>query len=224
MPEVVVTSGPIGSTSVSTRGVLWVSLAGLTALVLTACANLGNGDSGLASGGEIFAERIAAGIEEATASGASPNQLALLDSARTEGEVTLEMARAARRAYVECAAATGVEVAFEEKVRPDGWVSWLTMIDGSTTADSLQIARDCEKREAFWVTLLYSTQPTTVQATADYLEQQAPVLRACLEEAGFRPKPEADGMALAILSTQGSDPVMQEAGAVCRNRIGVDGF
>lgn len=198
---------------------------GVAALLLVACgqSNDGSGTDPAQDGG-LFDERIGAEIEDATANGASADQLALLERARGEGEVTIETARQARRAYAECATAAGVEVTFDETTRPDGWVSWVTIVDGSGAANTEQIARDCERREALWVIVLYSTQPATEQATADYLDQQAPVLRSCLEEAGFQPEPDATGMELAILTTRADDPVMREAGVMCLQQIGIDGF
>jgi hypothetical protein len=173
---------------------------------------------------ETFGERITTEIEDASAGGGSADQLALLDRARDEGEVTVEIARQARRAYAECADAAGVEVTFEEATRPDGWISVVTRVDGSGQADAEQIARECERREALWVTRLYDTQPVAVQATSDYLDQQAPVLRSCMEAAGFHTEPGATGTELAILTTRTDDPAMREAGSTCLRGIGVDGF
>lgn len=205
------------------RAVLACSV-GAAALVLVACGQSGNTVSESAPGGQAFADRIGKEIEGAKANGASANQLALLERARADGEVTIEMARQARRAYAECAAAAGVPVTFEERTRPDGWVSWLTMVEGATNPDALQIARDCEAREAVSVLTLYTTQPSATKASGEYLDQQAPVLRACLEAAGFQPEPDANGLELAILSTRADNEVMQEAGAMCLHEIGVDGF
>ena len=88
---------------------------GVAALLLVACgqSNDGSGTEPAQDGG-LFDERIGAEIEDATANGASADQLALLERARGEGEVTIETARQARRAYAECATAAGVEVTFDE--------------------------------------------------------------------------------------------------------------
>lgn len=216
--------GPTMSVAVQARRALTAVSLGVAALLLAAC-NQSGGTSGAApeqSG--PFDERITADIEDASANGASADQLALLDRARDEGLATVEIARQARRAYAECAAAAGVEVTFSETTRPDGWVSWVTRVDGSGEANAEQIALACERKEAEWVTRLYSMQPAAEQATTDYLDQQAPVLRSCLEGAGFQPEPKATGMELAILSTRTDDPTMRDAGVQCLQQIGVSGF
>lgn len=192
----------------------------IAALLFSACGRSGSE----VAEDRLFAERLAAAVEEASTSGAGEDQLALLHRAGDEGVVTVEMARQARRAFAECAAKAGVQVSFRETTRPDGWVTWVTMVDGAGASDAERIAADCERREALWVTALYSTQPSAAQATADYLDQQASVLRACLEEAGFKPDPDATGMELAILSSRTDDQLMREAGALCLHAIGVDGF
>lgn len=192
----------------------------IAALLFSACGRSG----GEGAEGGLFAERLAAAVEEAGSSGAGEDQLALLERAGDKGVVTFEMARQARRAFTECAAEAGVEVSFRETTRPDGWVTWVTMVDGAGAAGTERIAADCERRESLWVTALYSTQPSAVQATADYLDQQASVLRSCLEDAGFKPDPDATGTELAILSSRTDDQLMREAWALCLHAIGVDGF
>lgn len=163
-------------------------------------------------------------LEEASLNGASAAQIELLESARDVGQVTVEATRQARRAFASCAADAGVRVSFTERTRPDGWVSTVTRVEGAgSSSDPSQVANGCERAEALWVTMLYDTQPSAVQATSDYLDGQGAVLRECLEKAGFRPE-DATGAELAILSTRTEDPSMREAGAKCLMDLGVDGF
>lgn len=172
----------------------------------------------------VFDERITAEIEDASANGASPGQIALLKEAKKAGEVSIEMAREARRRYAECAAAQGVQVTFTEMTRPDGWVSTVTAVKENSAGDAEQAALACEREEALWVTMLYSTQPVADRATSDYLDSQAPVLRACLERGGFSPEPDATGMELAMLTTSPQDESMREAGIQCLLDLGINGF
>lgn len=208
---------------VQLRRTLVLALLGFVSGLLVACSP--SSDHPEATGQvDAFQQRIAAYIAEAGAGGASTDQLALLSQARAEGAVTVEITRQARRAYSECAANIGVDVTFTETTRPDGWVSVMTRVQGDGKSDPMQAAADCERQEAQWVTQLYDTQPLAEQATADYLEQQAPALRSCLEAAGFEPEPDATGMDLAILSTQAADSSMRDLGSQCFLKIGISGF
>lgn len=217
---------PGSALSMAMRGFRVLAAISVSVVVslLAACSQSANTSDASAQPTGSFDEKVIAEIADASASGASEAQLALLDRARGEGQVTVEIARQARRAYSACAAAAGVQVTFKETTRPDGWVRTVTRVDGSGNADAEQISLACERKEALWVTGLYDTQPTAVQAISDYLDQQAPALRSCLEAAGFKPKPDATGMELAMLSTRTDDPRMRTAGTRCLQRIGVDGF
>jgi type IV secretory pathway TrbL component len=194
------------------------------ALLLAACGGSGERPAAHSDSAARFETQVAEAIEEASANGASERQLDLLDLARDEGEVTIEVARQAMRAYSDCAADAGVKVWFKETTRPDGWTNVLTMIDVSSGTNADAVASACERKESWWVTFLYSTQPSTVEGTEAYLDSQAPVLRSCLEDAGFATEDDMTGMELAILSTQGDDQASREAGSHCLTQIGVDGF
>jgi hypothetical protein len=171
-----------------------------------------------------FEEQLRSAIATATSDGASEAQLDLLERARHNGQVSVELVRQAQRAVASCASAAGVRVTFTETTRPDGWVSAVTQVDASAT-DADQIYQRCEARESLQIARLYDTQPTAVKATSDYLDQQAPILRACLQSAGLNPKPNASGMDLARLAVSASaDESGHEKGMACLHQLGVDGF
>jgi hypothetical protein len=49
--------------------------------------------------------------------------------------------------------------------------------------------------------MLFQVQPTSVEANLAFIEKQAPVLRKCLEDAGYDTEPDATGMDLVRQST-----------------------
>ncbi len=171
-----------------------------------------------------FDDRVSTAIAEAEAGGGSEAQIALLNAARLSGDVNVELARQARSAFSDCAAALGVAVTFAETTRPDGWVSATTWVDGNAKSGTEQIAMECERKESYWVTKLYDTQPRAEQATSDYLNSQARVLLTCLQEKGFEPDSDLSGMDLAMLAASAPSEAMRADGAQCLAEIGVDGF
>lgn len=172
-----------------------------------------------------FGDQVEAAIEEAEAGGASERQVDLLEAARDRGQVTVEMAREANRNYAACAQGAGLEVTLSESSRGVHWVDlfYATGVpagDDEATAEAVMMA--CETAENSWVGFLYQTQPIALQATLDYLDQQAPILRSCLLEAGFEPDPDANALDLARLAI--SDDERHDAGLACLLEAEIDGF
>jgi len=150
---------------------------------------------------ESFADQIAAAIQEAEAGGAGDTQLAILRKAQSEGELSLEDARAAARAAVECINDAGSFAFYSEHTGRSGLVipeySW--SVD---TSEQEAIGNACDQREAFWVNMVYQAQPSSVELTEGYREQQTPILRSCLERNGYTVDPDAstnDLIAQALL-------------------------
>jgi len=60
----------------------------------------------------------------------------------------------------------------------------------------------CEYSESYWVNKLYQTQPSAIDANLAFIEKQAPVIRQCLEDAGYDTDPDATGMDLVLQSAE----------------------
>jgi hypothetical protein len=65
-------------------------------------------------------------------------------------------------------------------------------------------------------------QPTSIEANLAFIEKQAPVIRQCLEDAGYDTDPKATGMDLVLQSTD----VARETGlgVDCLGDAGVVGY
>jgi len=150
---------------------------------------------------ESFADVVAAAIQEAEAGGASDAQLAILRQAQSEGELSLEDARTAAHAVVDCINDAGSFAFYGEHTASSGLVtpeySW--SVD---TSEQEAIGNACDQQEAFWVNMIYQAQPSSVELTEGYRAQQAPILRSCLERNGYTVDPDAstnDLIAQALL-------------------------
>ena len=150
--------------------------------------------------GGPFAEALA----EAREGGAGPEQLADLEAAAQAQGVSIEMAREAARRAVACMTDAGLSAAYVESTTNSGLVipGYRVEVSTLTAAESngdAQISA-CDVREAYWINQLLQTQPTSVQMDEEYANQQAPVLRACLERNGVTTEPDATGADLANTS------------------------
>lgn len=137
---------------------------------------------------------IASALAEAEAGGAGEAQLAILRQAAADGEISIESARAAARAAVQCMSDGGIYAAYHE----DGMKSGLVIpgyIAGGGTADQMSaqdvVITACDNRESFWVNSVYQGQPTSVAVNDAYLDQQVPIVRSCLERSGYHTDPDA---------------------------------
>jgi len=146
---------------------------------------------------ESFADVVAAAIQEAEAGGAGDAQLAILRKAQSEGELSLEDARVAARAAVECMTDAGILVGYSEHTRRSGLVvpeysaEWI-MGDDEHNA----VIDACDQREDLWVNMVYQTQPTSLAMNEEYNDQQAPLVRSCLERNGYATDPDASPLDL----------------------------
>lgn len=143
--------------------------------------------------------------------GASETQIALLETARDRGEVSLELARQAAQATVQCMREGGVEAEYSEYTSADGWV--IPGYTYSTSADMTEAATDsiadtCDKQEFEWVYKLHETQPSAIASSNAFLLSRETELRECLEKYGYATDPSADGIALADYAVQ----VLDESG------------
>jgi len=191
------------------------------ALLLAGCSHSAGGETGVEQG---FDAEVSQAIAEATDAGASAQQLDILERAATDGGVTFEDAKMAATSAMACMESQGVTANYEEKALPNGVTipAYTVQDHTSNGGDALPVMDGCEKSESYWVNMLYQMQPTSVEANLAFIEKQAPVIRKCLEDAGYDTDPKATGMDLVI---QSSDVARQTNGATdCAFDAGVVGY
>ena len=158
-------------------------------------------------------------LAEATAARASEAQLTALREAVDSGEVSIEVAREAARRAVSCMQDAGLDASYTERTRASGLVvpNYAVAGEGGDTQSEA-----CDKKESFWVNQIYQTQPSAVAANQKFIEQKAPVLRACLEKHSYTTDPDASGIDLA---NQAAQILTDTKGSVdCIGTAGIDGW
>lgn len=189
--------------------------------LLAACSHSGGGKTDLA---QEFDATVSQAIKEATSGGASTQQLDILERAAKDGGVTFEDAKMAATSAMNCMAGQGVTATYQEQplangVTIPGYIVRVLTTDGR---DALPIKSACEQSESYWVNKLYQLQPTSVESNLAFIAKQAPVIRQCLEDAGYDTDPKATGMDLVI---QSSDIARQTNGGTnCAVDAGVVGY
>jgi hypothetical protein len=185
-------------TATQSRAAAFGALIGLA--LLTGCSHNGGGKTDLA---QEFDATVSQAIKDAMSGGASTQQLDILERAAKDGGVTFEDAKIAATSAMSCMADQGVTANYEEKALPNGVrIPGFTVQDHTSNGgDALPVMDGCEKSESFWVDMLFQVQPTSVEANLAFIEKQAPVLRKCLEDAGYDTEPDATGMDLVRQST-----------------------
>lgn len=170
---------------------------------------------------ESFDTLVASAIDEAKAGGAGEAQLAILERSQSEGEVSLEDARAATRAAVDCINAAGSSATYEEATGKSGLI-----VPGhsslANTDEQLALADKCDAQEYWWVFMVYTSQPTSQGLQDAYLEQQVPLVRSCLEKNGHAAP--SDATTIEVLR-QATDVKTESDGAVdCLAEAKIEGF
>jgi hypothetical protein len=163
-------------------------------------------------------------IKDATSGGASTQQLDILDRAAKDGGVTFEDAKMASTSAMACMESQGVTANYQEKALPNGvTIPGYTVQDRTSSGgDALPVMEGCEKSESYWVDKLYQMQPTSVEANLAFIEKQAPVIRKCLEDAGYDTDPKATGMDLVIQAGHIADQTT--GGTNCASDAGIVGY
>lgn len=146
-------------------------------------------------------------LEAARQGGAGDAQIAVLEEAVETQEVTLDSARQAARNAVQCMSDNGLDASYVEETTSSGVV-----IPGYQASGPEDQIAACDTEHAYWVSQLYQIQPSSVQTLEDYADQQEPVLRACLEEAGVATDPEATGSELASRAAVDAPDCLADAG------------
>jgi len=160
-------------------------------------------------------------IQEAEAGGAGDAQLAILRRAESEGELSLEDVRAATRAAVACVKDAGSDAFYEEHTSESGLV-----VPGhsslANTPEQEAIADACDQEEYWWVFVVYTSQPISQTLQDAFLEQQAPLVRSCLEEHGYAVPPDATTREVLRQAYQVS--IDTEPQVDCIWKFGIEGF
>jgi len=178
------------------------------ALVVTGCSGTTQPSDGSSTvdvssvDAATFDEVISLALGDAGEGSASDTQVAILESAQEQGEMTLEQARSAARDTVSCLEGLGFTAEVTEESVPSGLVvpGYRVQTEhgpGDDSADDPAFAasEQCEKQESFWVNQVYQTQPSSIQASVDYINDTLePQLRACLEGEGYEVSDDATGV------------------------------
>ncbi len=149
---------------------------------------------------EIFTDLVDQILTEAQAGEASDSQIDLLEQAKIEGKVPLELARSGAQAAVDCIVDAGVVSHYTEQRPSDGWVlpGYSVTYSGSISMDQADgIADACDAQESRWITMLYETQPLAKEVSDQYIRTREAPLRECLENHGYATDPQDDGLDLA---------------------------
>lgn len=162
-------------------------------------------------------------ISEATDGGASAQQIAILTEAEATGEITLESARDAARATVECMTSAGVDASYRETEGSEGELPSpgfrvRSEADGGLNA----IATKCETQESGWVNHLYQVQPRAVEKRDANIDQHMPELLACLKKRGFAPDADATRDEVYVAITNEAIATNTANGVSCLSRAGIN--
>ena len=179
----------------------WGAIGALFSLgLLAGCSHSGGGKTDLA---QEFDATVSQAIKEATSGGASTQQLDILERAAKDGGVTFEDAKIAATTAMSCMAEQGVTATYQEMALQNGVTipAYVVNSEKSDGTDATDVMDQCERAESFWVNMLFQVQPTSVEANLAFIEKQAPVIRKCLEDAGYDTDPDATGMELVLQST-----------------------
>lgn len=185
----------------------------------SACAASTTNDLSATSGpADVFAEALA----EARDAGASEAQLAALSEAVDTGTVSVEAAREAARRAVACMQHGGLDAQFEEKTLSHGVVVPGYLVNHGAEDDVDAQIEVCDQQEFSWVNQVYQLQPSSVETAEQFVEQQAPVLRACLEKNGVDIDASDSGNELA---RKASRAMTDSGGTVnCLAEAGIDAW
>jgi hypothetical protein len=197
----------------------------LALVVLAGCAAPRPSFSGPLDEEPPFSERAQQGLDDARASGASEEQLAILQGAVDTGEITFADASEAVLAFVECVNNAGGSAQYEVDDRGAFPVPGYSVYVGEDGDADTGVVGECDKREDLWVNLLYQTQPNAIDAHNADFDKKSPALIACLIENGVAIEDDATrdelqraGIDLLVSSNESGDPVN------CFGEVGIDGF
>jgi hypothetical protein len=163
------------------------SLRSVTALLavaalsfITACSSPDD-----SSPSSDFSQVVTDTITEAHEAGASDRQIAILQGSLDTQKVSTESIRESARAAVECLADEGIEARLTETTSSAGvlMLGFEANIGNDDPAIEAKVD-DCDFRELRWVSTIYTSQPSALEATDKYIESQLPALSQCIKDNG----------------------------------------
>jgi hypothetical protein len=174
-----------------------------------------------------FTEFIDQYVEEASAGGATQEQLDALDAARMAGRVDMEQVRQAIAANAQCLEESGFTVSVGDGVKASGYV--VPQYDAAFPADLSTEQADalvdvCERKNSFWISSAYQLQPEARDRLGAYVMSRAPQRRQCLDDHGYSTDPEATGWELAMQSLQILRDTPGDNSVDCLSASGIDGL
>jgi hypothetical protein len=162
-----------------------ITLAASLVLMASACA--GGSSSGVGvDDPSTWKALVDDAVSQAMEGGASEAQIAILREARDSGGISLESARDAQQATVDCMTEAGLDATY---VETEGGAGELPQPGFRVRADRdgevSPVGDACETQESRWVSHLYQTQPRAVEARNANVDEHMPDLLACLSARGI---------------------------------------
>jgi len=167
---------------------------------------------------------------EAEDSDASAEQLSELDSAIANGEISFETASTAVQRAVECMRDAGLVADTKVDTRGSGFEVPMYVATLPVNLDQeagMALVDDCDRREHYFVSLAFQTQPEAKAADDALIAERAPTLIECLEEheRDVPPQPSNDELvraALDYMTAQFEAGVSSEFVINCLDLAGID--
>ena len=134
-----------------------------------------------------FNDIVDTAIAYAEAAHATQTQLDELREAKATGSITVDQARVANEAYLECVQALGATTTTIEDATSMGmwWPSFsVTAPPGLDESTWAPLDEDCNARNATYVMYVYGNQPAAREALAKALAKHEEQLKQCLIDMG----------------------------------------
>jgi hypothetical protein len=122
---------------------------------------------------------------DAVAAGATEAQLAILEEAAANGELTMEQLLAARDKYAECLAAVGFTLVDLGVTDTRGFPYPEYSVSTGSAPESDDASTQCENEHFFFVDYVYQTQASSREGQDSQFEAAMPALIACLTAGGL---------------------------------------
>lgn len=130
-----------------------------------------------------FVAQANAAIDEATAGGATQDQLVILWRIASEGTVSASDYTEAVSSTFSCFTDAGI--GYEVLGAPSDESTVQVGYAYESSPDTDPIAEACITGHSFWVEMLYQTSPERIAAGYAHLEARLPALLECLSEGGY---------------------------------------
>jgi len=198
-----------------------LSLSAGAALFISACGGASPTHAD-AQGAPAWTEIVNDAIKQAKDGGASAQQLTMLTLAGESGDISLESARNAQQATVDCMIDAGLDATY---VETDGGEGELPQPGFRVRADSEgevnPLGNACETQESLWVSHLYQVQPRAIEVRNANVDKRMPELLTCLAERGVAPDPDASRDEIYAAATNEAIAANTANGESCLSRAGI---